>query len=250
MPTARKLRNIKLTIRYEGTGYSGWQFQKNARTIQDTIEKAIRRIVRGKVSLIASGRTDAGVHASAQIANFRTASNIPADNLRMALNAKLPEDILITKAEEASPDFNAQKSAKSKHYRYTIYNKDFMDPFLRRFTAKCFFKLDAAEMKKGAGHLVGRHDFTSFRTKDGKEKDSVRTVKYIKIKRKSDLIYIDIEADGFLYNMVRNIVGTLIDVGRGKLKSGDVAKILAGQDKRMCGPTAPASGLSLMKVNY
>ncbi len=244
------MRNIKLTIRYDGTGYSGWQFQKNARTVQDTIEKAIRGIVRGRVSLIASGRTDAGVHAAAQIANFRTASKIPLDNLRMALNAKLPEDILIVKAEYARAGFNAQKSAKSKHYRYTIYNNDFMDPFLRCFASKCFFKLNASMMRKGARCLIGRHDFTSFRAKDGQEKESVRTIKYIKISRRGDLIYIDIEADGFLYNMVRNIAGTLIDVGRGKIPAEDVRKILSAKDRRFCGPTAPARGLSLIKVNY
>lgn len=244
------MRNIKLTIRYDGTNYSGWQFQKNSVSIQETIQKAIKRITGRRAAVTASGRTDAGVHALAQIANFKTASKIPLKNLRMALNTILPDDIVVLRAEEASPGFNAQKKVKSKLYRYTIYNKDFMDPFLRRYASKSFFKIDVSLMRKGAKHLVGRHDFTSFRKKDGEEKNAVRTIKRIKAIRKGDLIYIDIEADGFLYNMARNIVGTLIEVGRGKFKAGYVKEIMKKKDKRLCGPTASAKGLSLVKVRY
>lgn len=246
----RAMRNIRLTIRYDGTDYCGWQCQKNGVSIQETIQNAVRKITGRKATVIASGRTDAGVHALAQIANFRTSSKIPLNNLRLALNTLMPDDIVVLKAEEARLSFNAQKSAKSKLYRYTIYNKDYMDPLLRRFAAKCVFKLDAGLMRKGAKYLVGRHDFTSFRTKDGVERDSVRNVKSIKIERDRDIVYIYIEADGFLYNMVRNIAGTLIEVGRGKFAPSDVAVILNSKDKRMCGPTAPASGLMLLKVSY
>ncbi|MFH1189569.1 MAG: tRNA pseudouridine(38-40) synthase TruA [Candidatus Omnitrophota bacterium] len=244
------MRNIKLTIRYDGTGYSGWQFQRNSNSIQETIESAVKKVIGKHSAVIASGRTDAGVHALAQVANFRTASHIPPENLRMALNSILPDDIVITLAEEAEPRFNSQKHAKSKLYRYTIYNKDFMDPLLRHYAAKCFFKLDIRPMKAGAGYLTGRHDFTSFRTKDERKDSAIRTIKRIKIERKRDIVYIDIEADGFLYNMVRNIVGTLIDVGRGKLSPGDIKRILNKRDKRSCGPTAAASGLTLVKVRY
>ena len=244
------MRNIKLTIRYDGTEYAGWQFQKNAVSIQETIEKALRKITGRKVSVIASGRTDAGVHAAAQIANFRTSSKMPLKNLRLALNAVLPDDIVITDAEEASLKFNAQKSATSKLYRYTIYNKDFMDPLLRRFASKCYFKIDIARMRKGAKCLIGRHDFTSFQTKDSPRKNAFRTIKKIAIKRAGDVICIDIEADGFLYNMVRNIVGTLIEVGRGKFATEKVKEILARKDKCSCGPTAAAKGLCLIKVRY
>jgi tRNA pseudouridine38-40 synthase len=244
------MRNIKLTIRYDGTDYCGWQFQKNALSIQETIEKAVKKITGVRSAVIASGRTDAGVHAFAQVANFKTASSIPLGNLRMALNTILPDDIVVLRAEEAEPGFNSQKQARSKLYRYVIYNKEFMDPLLRRYASKCFFKLDPTLMKRGAKNIIGRHDFTSFRTKDGAEKDAVRTVKYIKIKKEGDLVYIDIEADGFLYNMVRNIVGTLIEVGRGKFKVDHVAEIIKKKDKRLCGPTAPAKGLSLIRVRY
>ena len=244
------MRNIKLTIRYDGTNYCGWQFQKNGLSIQETIEKAVKKITGAHSAVIASGRTDAGVHAFAQVANFKTSSEIPLNNLRMALNTILPDDIVVLRAEEAQAGFNSQKHAVSKLYRYVIYNKEFMDPLLRQYASKCFFKLDPALMRKGAKHIVGRHDFTSFMTKDGVEKNAVRTVKRIKIKKDGDLICIDIEADGFLYNMVRNIVGTLIEVGRGRFKSGHVAEIIKKKDKRLCGPTAPAKGLSLVKVTY
>ena len=244
------MRNIKITIRYDGTNYSGWQFQKNGVSIQETIQKALKKITGRKTNVIASGRTDAGVHAAAQIANFKTLSKIPLEKFRMALNGVLPEDIGITNVEEVSLKFNAQKSAKSKLYRYTIYNKDFMDPLIRFFASKCYFKLDAARMKRGAKYLVGRHDFTSFQTMDSPRKSAVRTIKDIRVKRVGDIIYIDIEADGFLYNMVRNIVGTLIEVGRGKFAADRVKEILAKKDKRSCGPTAPARGLCLIKVRY
>jgi len=245
------MRNIKLTIRYDGTDYSGWQFQKNSTSIQETIQKAVKKITGHKSIVIASGRTDAGVHALAQIANFKTASKIPLKNLRMALNTILPDDIVVSRAEEVSPDFDSQKNARSKLYRYMIYNKDFMDPFLRRYASKSFFKIDTALMREGSKYLVGRHDFTSFRTKDGDEEaNAVRTIKYIKVKKNGNVIYIDIEADGFLYNMARNIVGTLIEVGRGKFKAGYVKEIMKKRDKRLCGPTASAKGLSLVKVRY
>lgn len=246
----RHSRTIKLTIRYDGTAYCGWQSQKNGPSIQAAVQAAVKKLTGRASSVIASGRTDSGVHALAQVASFRTTSKIPAENIEKALNTILPDDIRIYGAEDMSPAFNALKSAKSKLYRYTIYNRTVTDPFLRRFAAQCYFKVDVRLMRKGARYLVGRHDFTSFRTKDGKEKNAVRTVKYITIEKKGDLIYIDIEANGFLYNMVRNIVGTLIDVGRGKITAEDVKLILTRRDKRACGPTAAAQGLCLIKVDY
>ena len=244
------MRNIKLTIRYDGTRYSGWQSQKNGRAIQDVIQDTIKTITDERVSVIGSGRTDAGVHAEAQIANFRTRSRLPLKNIRMALNSRLPKDIAITHIEEAGPGFNAQKSAKSKLYRYTIMNNDYMDPLVRHFAAKSFYRLNLDLMRKAASYLIGRHDFRSFRAADGKEKNSVRTVKNIKIEKSGDLVYIYIEANGFLYNMARNIVGTLIEVGRGKFKAVDVKKILLKRDRRLSGPTMPAKGLCMVAVKY
>lgn len=245
-----KKRNIKLIIKYDGTHYSGWQFQKNARSVQETIEAALKKITGRKASLIGSGRTDAGVHAKHQVANFKTDSKLPLKNLWMALNSNLPKDIVVSDVSAAPLKFNAQHSAKSKHYRYTIANTNFVDPFIRRYAAKCFYELDTALMKRAAKYLVGRHDFRSFQAKDGVERDSVRSIKHIRITKEGDLIHIDIEADGFLYNMVRNIAGTLIEVGRGKFAVAQVGEILKKKDRRFCGPTAPAEGLCLMKVRY
>jgi len=245
------MRNIKLTIQYDGTRYSGWQFQKNAKSIQDTIEKAVKTITGKHSRLIGSGRTDSGVHAKAQVANFKTNSKIPLKNIQMALNSALPGDIVISKIDEVPIDFNAQHNAVSKLYCYTIYNNDFVDPLIRNFAAKCFYKLDISAMRSSAKFFLGRHDFKSFQTNDGGgEKDTVRTIKEIKIEKRGDLIYIYIEADGFLYNMVRSIVGTLIEIGRGKLESDSVKHMLAKRDRRCSGPTVPAKGLCLISVKY
>jgi tRNA pseudouridine38-40 synthase len=244
------MRNIKLTIRYDGTNYSGWQSQKNGVAIQDVIEKAVAKITGARSHLTGSGRTDAGVHALAQIANFKTRSKIPLKNLQMALNSCLPKDIVIYRAEEAPAKFDAQRSAKSKLYRYTIMNNDFMDPFLRHHAAKYFFKLDVSRMRRAARSLTGTHDFRSFRAVDGVERSSVRTIRRIKIEKAGDLIYIDVEANGFLYNMARNIVGTLVEVGRGRFSVDSVSQILRKRDRRHCGPTMPAKGLCLIRVKY
>lgn len=244
------MRNIKLTFAYDGTRYAGWQSQPNGRSIQQTIESAIRKITGRRTHVTASGRTDAGVHAKAQVANFRTKSSIPPDNLRMALNTALPRDIVIKRAEEAGPDFNARKCARSKTYRYTIANESFVDPFVRHFAAKCFHRLDISKMRRASKYLVGRRDFRSFKTVDGKKKCSVRTIRRIAIAKKGSMVYIDIEADGFLYNMARAIAGVLVEAGRGKIAPETVRDILKGRDRRHCGPTMPARGLCLIKVGY
>ena len=244
------IRNIKLTIQYDGTHYAGWQFQKNAKTIQEVISETIENVTGRKVNLIGSGRTDSGVHANAQVANFKTRSTIPLKNLQMALNSNLPKDIVITRVEEADIRFNARRDAGSKLYRYTIFNGNFVDPFLRRYAAKCFYKLDLNAMRLASKALLRRHDFRSFQAKDTRERSSVRTIKNIKIEKKGKLVYIHIEADGFLYNMARNIAGTLIEIGRGKMSHENVKQILRKRDRRFSGPTAPSRGLCLMKVRY
>jgi len=244
------MRNIRLTISYDGTDYAGWQFQKNAGTIQEAIQRALKKITGEKTNLIASGRTDAGVHAEAQIANFRTHSGIPLGKLQMALNSALPKDIVITAAAEAPARFNAQHDARSKLYRYTIYNGDFIDPFMRRYAARVFYKLNINSMKKAARLLEGRHDFRSFQTIDGEEKDSVRRIYRVKVEKTANIVYIYMKADGFLYNMARNIAGILVEAGRGKIRPSDVRQILSKKDRRHCGPTMPAKGLCLIKVSY
>jgi tRNA pseudouridine38-40 synthase len=244
------MRNIRLTIQYDGTHYAGWQTQKNAKTVQSVLEHAIKRVTGRKPALIGSGRTDSGVHAMAQVANFRTISRMPAATLIMALNAHLPRDIVVTDVSEAPIKFHAQHSAKSKLYRYTIANTNFVSPFVRHYAAKCYFSLDIERMKRAARCLLGRHDFKSFMASNSYETKTMRTIKKIRIEKKDELIFIDVEADGFLYNMVRNIAGTLIEIGRGKMEVKEMKNILAKKDRAYCGPKAPACGLCLMKVKY
>jgi len=244
------MRNIKLTIRYDGTAYAGWQTQGNARAIQEVLEKALGSVTDEKVKLIASGRTDAGVHAEAQVANFRTRSRLPLKAILKAVNSRLPKDIVVTRIDEVPARFNAQHDAKSKVYRYTIANGDSVDPFLRHYAAKYFYSLDMRAMRRAAKHLVGRHDFSAFRSIDARRADPVKKIRRIRIEKSGKLVYIYMEADGFLYNMARAMVGTLIEAARGKIRPEYVKEILKRKERRLCGPTAPAKGLCLVKVRY
>ena len=244
------MRNIRLTIQYDGSRYSGWQFQKNSKTIQDRIERSLRQIVSEKVRLRGASRTDAGVHAQGQVANFKTRSMLPPQSLQKALNSALPKDIVIADSREVSSDFNAQFDARWKSYRYTVINSDIASPFLRKYAAIMRQKLDVSRMRKAARFMIGKHDFRSFQSQGSSVRNSKRTVKELTISRKGNLIVIDIEADGFLYNMARSIVGTLTEVGRGKITPGSVKQIIARCDRKLSGPTAPAKGLCLMKVTY
>jgi len=253
------MRNIKLTIEYDGTNYAGWQVQARVqktehrvqkKTIQETIEKTLRKILQKRIKIIGSGRTDAGVHAQAQVANFKTASKITLEKLKRALNGNLPEDIKIIKIEEVTLDFHSRFYAKSKLYRYTILNRTHPSAFLRNTTYFYPHPLDSKLMQEEARPLLGRHNFSAFQACGSSVKDSVRTIKKVQIKKEGDLIYVDIEADGFLYNMVRNIVGTLIEIGRGKLPEGSAKKILLARNRKFAGPTLPAKGLCLLEVKY
>lgn len=247
-------RNLKITLEYDGTHYCGWQVQKGSvflkASIQSTLEKALRKILQEKIRLIGSGRTDAGVHALGQVANFKTKSNMPLDKLQRALNGNLPDDITISKIEEVNPKFHSRFNAKSKVYRYTILNRRYPSALLRNRVYFCRYPLDIKVMRRQAKVLLGRHNFRSFQAADKKESNPVRTIKQLNIKKQGDLIYIDIEADGFLYNMVRNIVGTLIEIGRGKFPKGVLRKILAAKNRKVAGPTAPSCGLCLVEVRY
>ncbi len=246
------MRNIKLTLQYDGTDYFGWQRQKNThRTIAEILENILSKILREKVKLIAAGRTDTGVHARGQVANFITGSQMALIRIHQSLNALLPKDIRVIKVELALADFHSRYSAKLKTYRYTILNRKIQDVFLRRFVYHYpLAKLDVAAMRKAASFLVGSHDFVSFKRTDKKIKPTVRELKEIKISRKGDIIYIDVFAQSFLYHMVRNIAGTLIEIGKGKFPPESLKKILQSKDRKTAGPTALACGLCLMKVKY
>ncbi|MDD2655006.1 MAG: tRNA pseudouridine(38-40) synthase TruA [Candidatus Omnitrophica bacterium] len=248
------MRNIKLTIEYDGTNYVGFQTQRTkdykSPTIQETLEEALKKVCKRKTNLVASGRTDSGVHALAQVANFKTDSKMPLDKFRVAINANIPEDISVTKVEEADADFHSRYSAKSKIYRYLILNRPYRSVFEGKYCYLFTYKLDFDLMKREIRCLLGKHDFKAFQAADKKKKKSVRTIKNIKLSKKNDLIIFEIEADGFLFKMVRNIVGTLIEIGRGRFKKGSMKRILESKNRKLAGPTAPARGLCLLKVIY
>ncbi len=251
------MRNIKLTIAYDGTNYAGWQVQNNPKssanspeTIQGTMEEILSQILNEDVKLVASGRTDSGVHAIGQVANFKTKAKLRPKNIQNALNSCLPRDIVVKKVEEVGLDFHARYGATTKSYRYTILNREVRSPFDRHYAAFIPYPLDVRSMQDAAGHLAGRHDFMSFKAKGSSNRVSTRTLKSLKVRKIGSFIYIYLEADGFLYNMARNIVGTLIEAGRGKLEADDVKEILKAKKRSLAGPTAPPEGLCLVKVKY
>lgn len=243
------MRNLKLTIQYDGTKYCGWQKQPNSSGIQGTIEYAIYEITKEKVNIIGSGRTDAGVHALGQVANLKTNSNIPAARIPDALNAKLPKDISIIDCQEVSDDFHSRYSATGKIYRYLIYNKPYRSPLYKDISYHVRYDLDIEKMRVEAQSLLGTHEFKGFMSSGSSVKDTVRTIHNISIEESGDLIALEVEGNGFLYNMVRIIVGTLVDIGRGRIDK-PLEEIIASQDRGEAGHTAPAHGLFLKKVHY
>ena len=248
------LRNIKLTIEYDGTDFYGWQVQvKSQRTVQAEIEKALKIIFKKHVTLFGSGRTDSGVHALGQVANFHAATRLPIATIQTALNANLPKDIAVVGIEDVGSRFHARFSVKSKTYRYTILNRPARCAIERRFCLFYPYPLNLRLMRAEAKALAGRHDFKSFQAANpsrDKKATTVRTVRGVEIRKKDDFIYIDIEADGFLYKMVRNIVGTLLGIGRGKLSKGSIRQILKRKDRTIAPAPAKAQGLTLLKVEY
>jgi tRNA pseudouridine38-40 synthase len=244
------IRTLKLTISYDGTRFGGWQRQNNRRTVQEVLEDALENLTGSVTSTVAAGRTDAGVHARGQVVSFRTTSRIPPQGFRGALNAKMPEDVAVVEAAEKNYEFHAQRDAKGKLYRFTILNRRTRSPLDRRFTYRVPFPLDVDRMTAAAGVLVGRHDFSSFRNAGSTPGSAVRTLRCLDIRKEGDYIRLDVTGDGFLYRMVRNLAGTLILVGRGKLPVEDVSGILVSRDRCRAGPAAPARGLCLVEVFY
>jgi tRNA pseudouridine38-40 synthase len=244
------MRNIKLLLSYDGTEFSGWQRQPGRRTVQQVLEEAIGRLTGVVASTTASGRTDAGVHAVGQVVHFFTPSRHPPGVFVKALNALLPHDVRVMGAWEMPQSFHATLDAKGKLYRYVIDNGRVADPFQTRYAWRVYQPLDAAAMHAAAQALKGRHDFHSFETNWPNRTSSVRTITHVAVNRVNDSVWVDVEADGFLYNMVRSIAGTLVEVGKGKWPVSQVAAALAAEDRRAAGPTAPPQGLFLIRVRY
>jgi tRNA pseudouridine38-40 synthase len=245
------MRNLKLTIRYDGTEFFGWQTQPGRRTVQETLEAAVAEITREqRVRVNASGRTDSGVHAVGQVANFYTATKLDCATLLKAINAKLPDDVCVREVAEVPQSFCANKDAVRKTYRYVIQDGRLQDPFMRQYAWFVRQPLDAAAMARASRCLLGRHDFRCFETEWPNRLTSVRTITHLSVNRFGEFIWVDVEADGFLYNMVRAIAGTLVQVGRGFWPEGQVAEVLEAMDRTKAGPTAPAAGLFLMRVTY
>ncbi len=263
------MRNIRLTIAYDGTGYAGWQVQPGVATVQGVIESALHELTGETIRVHGSGRTDAGVHALGQVAHFQTAATIPPERFAAALTGLLPGDIAVRSSCEVPVDFHARYSAKRKSYRYVIHQTRDRHPWLDRYTWRLEGPLDVDAMRKASVCLVGTHDFSAFESKSQPDENSVRIVTDVVLRGRRgwdpwspgepalrpqdesrDFLVIQIEANGFLYNMVRAIVGTLVKVGRGDWPAERVAQVLKSRDRAQAGETAPPQGLYLLGVNY
>jgi tRNA pseudouridine38-40 synthase len=244
------MRNIRLTLSYDGTDFNGWQTQPGFRTVQETLEGAIGAVTGESIRVNASGRTDTGVHALGQVVNFYTNTHLSGEVLVRATNAHLPADVVVSQAADVPQAFDANRDAKRKLYRYVIHDGPVPNPFLRRYCYHSRHPLHVHTMRQAAESLRGRHDFHSFETHWPNRMSSVRTITQLAVNRLGEWIWLDVEADGFLYNMVRAIAGTLINVGRGYWPVSQVAQILGAEDRRTAGPTAPAQGLYLVRVTY
>lgn len=244
------MRNIKLIIEYDGTNYGGWQKQKNNKTVQETIEKAIKNVTHEEVELTGSSRTDAGVHAKGMVANFYTNSSVPSDKFREAINTKLPDDIGIVLSEEVEKGFHARYNSKGKTYRYSIVNRYEKVCIGRQTSYQVKDKLNLELMREACKYFIGKHDFKAFRTEGSSVKTTIRTISQLEIISRNNNLDIIITADGFLYNMVRIIVGTLIEVGKGKIEPKAIENIIKSKDRTKAGACAPAKGLCLEKVYY
>jgi tRNA pseudouridine38-40 synthase len=244
------MRNIKLTIAYDGAEFHGWQMQPDLRTVQQVLSDAIEPLNGARPRLTACSRTDAGVHALGQVVQFLTAARHAPEVFVKALNATLPPDLRVLDACEKPQAFHATLDARSKRYRYRIDNGRIADPFERRHAWHVFHRLDVDAMNRAARALLGRHDFRSFETEWPNRMSSVRTILDLGATRRGDLVLIEVEADGFLYNMVRAIAGSLVLIGSGKRPEAWLGEVLRAQDRTRAGPTAPPQGLFLVRVDY
>lgn len=242
--------NFKIGLQYDGTNYHGWQIQKNAVTVQETVKTALEKITAENINLIGCGRTDAGVHAENYVCNFHTSSSIPPEKIPYALNSLLPNDIVCQSAEEATDDFHANSSALKKRYVYRILCRNFPDAFLCRYSWHVKHMLCVEDMRRAAGAFIGEHDFIGFASSGFSVATTVREIYSFDVTENNDIITLDITGNGFLYNMVRIIAGTMVSVGGGKTDACDMPDIIASRDRKRAGITAPPQGLCLKEVYY
>lgn len=244
------MKRVKLEIAYDGTNYCGWQLQPGQPTIEAALNKALSELLGEEIIVIGASRTDSGVHAYGNVAVFDTTSAIPADKICLAVNQRLPEDIRVQTSEEVSPEFHPRKTVSRKTYEYRIYNRRIVLPTQRLYVNHIYYELDVALMQKAAEYLVGEHDFKSFCSVKTQVLDTVRTIYQLEVSKNVDIITISVTGSGFLYNMVRIIAGTLIEIGRGAYPPERIKDILKGCDRSLAGPTALPQGLTLIGIEY
>lgn len=241
---------IKLVVSYDGTGYHGWQKQDDVGSVQEVLEKACEAFFHQKIEIKGAGRTDAGVHALGQCASFTADTPIPMDKVALGLNRILPSDIVVTSAQEVPLAFHPQYCAKSKTYQYQLVNAPYPIPQMRHYAGFVYTPLDVEAMKEGATYFVGNHDFASFCAPQHTKKTTSRIIHHIKISQTGPIITIEVCGNGFLYHMVRIMVGTLVEVGKGKIRPEEIPVMMALRDRQKAGPTMPACGLTMCKIEY
>lgn len=244
------MKRVRMIISYDGTAYCGWQIQNNGITVEEIINRELTNLLGEEIAVIGASRTDSGVHALGNVAVFDTETKIPPEKISFALNQRLPEDIRIQKSEEVNANFHPRYCDSIKTYEYKILNRKFPDPLNRLYTHFVYMPLDVDKMKAAAAYLVGEHDFASFCSSKSQVKTTVRTVYTLEVSKMDDIIKIRISGNGFLYNMVRIIVGTLLKVGLGVYPPEHVETILEAKDRYQAGPKAPARGLTLIGISY
>ena len=244
------MKRVKLTVAYDGTCYHGWQIQPEGDTIEAELDRHLSELLREEIHVSGASRTDAGVHALGNVAVFDTEARMPVDKIALAMNTRLPSDIRVQKSEQVPDDFHPRFCKVSKTYRYQIWNRAVQNPLVSRYSTFYYYPLDAEKMDEGARILLGRHDFSSFCTAKPDRPNHVRTIEDISVKRDGDMITLTVTGDGFLYNMVRIIAGTLLRVGGGQIAPSDMKTILEARDRSHAGDTARPEGLTLMEIRY
>lgn len=244
------MRNLLITIKYDGSAYHGWQVQQNALTVQEVFQNAVEKVFGERLDVRGCSRTDSGVHANMYCLTVKTDMNIADKGVVMALNTYLPKDIAVVDCKEVSADFHPRYSCITKEYVYKLYNGEIRNPFYADYALHYRFNIDADYLDKEAQAFVGTYDYSGFCSAKSDVDDTVRTVKAFHVWREGDMVYFKVEADGFLYNMVRIMVGTLLFIAQGKIKSGELADIIKSKDRARAGKTAPPQGLYLNKINY